>query len=123
MTGPSSTTDTRCTTDTAGATSTTAATGTSGTAATADVTAAGHEIAIVLPAHLHARPAGQLARAAAGFTSAIQLEHDGRTVNPTGVLAVMGLGATAGSTVTVRAEGPDAEQAVTALADVLANAE
>jgi phosphotransferase system HPr (HPr) family protein len=130
MTGPSSTTDTRCTTGTAGATSTTAATGTTAattttaaTAATADVTAAGHEIAIVLPAHLHARPAGQLARAAAGFTSSIRLEHGGRTVNPTGVLAVMGLGATAGSTVTVRAEGPDAERAVTALADVLANAE
>ncbi|KAB1142257.1 HPr family phosphocarrier protein [Streptomyces luteolifulvus] len=87
------------------------------------MTAAGHEIAIVLPAHLHARPAGQLARAAAGFTSSIRLEHGGRTVNPTGVLAVMGLGATAGSTVTVRAEGPDAERAVTALADVLANAE
>ncbi|MFI1396407.1 HPr family phosphocarrier protein [Streptomyces sp. NPDC020681] len=82
-----------------------------------------HEIAVVLPANLHARPAGQLARVAAGFTSAIQLEHDGRTVNPTGVLAVMGLGATAGSTVTVRAEGPDADEAVTALAEILANAE
>ncbi|WP_326651862.1 MULTISPECIES: HPr family phosphocarrier protein [unclassified Streptomyces] len=82
-----------------------------------------HEIAVVLPANLHARPAGQLARAAAEYTSAIQLEHGGRTVNPTGVLAVMGLGATAGSTVTVRAEGPDADQAVTALAEILATAE
>jgi phosphotransferase system HPr (HPr) family protein len=81
------------------------------------------ETAVVLPANLHARPAGQLARAAARFTSAIQLEYADRTVNPTGVLAVMGLGATAGSTVTVRAEGDDAEQAVTALAQILANAE
>jgi phosphotransferase system HPr (HPr) family protein len=89
---------------------------------TTTTTTAIHEIAVVLPANLHARPAGQLARAAAGFTSAIQLEHGGRTVNPTGVLAVMGLGATAGSTVTVRAEGPDAEQAVTALTDILATA-
>lgn len=90
---------------------------------TTTTTTASHEIAVVLPANLHARPAGQLARAAAGFTSAIQLEHSGRTVNPTGVLAVMALGATAGSTMTVRAEGPDAEQAVTALTDILANAE
>ncbi|ATW46763.1 HPr family phosphocarrier protein [Streptomyces peucetius] len=82
-----------------------------------------HEIAVVLPANLHARPAGQLARAATGYASAIQLEHGGRTVNPTGVLAVMGLGATAGSTVTVRAEGPDADKAVTALAEILATAE
>ncbi|MEU4493722.1 HPr family phosphocarrier protein [Streptomyces sp. NBC_00210] len=86
-------------------------------------TTASHETSVILPANLHARPAGQLARAAARFTSAIQLEHSGRTVNPTGVLAVMGLGATAGSTVTVRAEGPDAEQAVTALTDILATAE
>ncbi|MCZ0988695.1 HPr family phosphocarrier protein [Streptomyces diastatochromogenes] len=86
-------------------------------------TAPTHETAVVLPANLHARPAGQLARAAADFTSAIQLEYADRTVNPTGVLAVMGLGATAGSTVTVRAEGDDAEQAVTALAQILAAAE
>ncbi|MCX5048888.1 MULTISPECIES: HPr family phosphocarrier protein [unclassified Streptomyces] len=82
-----------------------------------------HETAVVLPANLHARPAGQLARAAATFTSAIQLEYADRTVNPTGVLAVMGLGATVGSTVTVRAEGHDAEQAVTTLAQILSNAE
>ncbi|MFE1749647.1 HPr family phosphocarrier protein [Streptomyces anandii] len=82
-----------------------------------------HETAVVLPASLHARPAGRLARAAAGFTSAIRLEHAGRTVDPTGVLAVMGLGATAGSTVTVRAEGDDADEAVAALAHILATAE
>lgn len=86
-------------------------------------TTAGHETSVVLPANLHARPAGQLARTAAGFTSAVQLEYAGRIVNPTGVLAVMGLGATAGGTVTVRAEGPDAAKAVAALADVLATAE
>ncbi|TQJ92541.1 HPr family phosphocarrier protein [Streptomyces sp. SLBN-31] len=85
-------------------------------------TTASAETSLVLPANLHARPAGQLARAATGFTSTVQLEYAGRTVNPTGVLAVMGLGATAGSTMTVRAKGPDAEQAVAALADVLATA-
>ncbi|WP_406177260.1 HPr family phosphocarrier protein [Streptomyces sp. NBC_00996] len=90
---------------------------------TTATTTSKHETAVVLPANLHARPAGQLARTAAGFTSAIQLEYADRTVNPTGVLAVMGLGATAGSTVTVRAEGRDAEQAVTALARILATAE
>jgi phosphotransferase system HPr (HPr) family protein len=90
---------------------------------TSATTSSRHETAVVLPADLHARPAGQLARAAAGFTGAVQLEHNGRTVNPSGVLAVMGLGATAGSTVTVRAEGHDAEQAVAALAQILATAE
>ncbi|MFJ9906532.1 HPr family phosphocarrier protein [Streptomyces sp. NPDC101152] len=86
-------------------------------------TVSGHERTVVMPAALHARPAGRLARAAAGFTSTVQLEHNGRTVNPTGVLAVMGLGATAGSSVTVRAQGQDAEQAVAALTEILATAE
>ncbi|MET7618917.1 HPr family phosphocarrier protein [Streptomyces sp. NPDC005408] len=104
---------------------TTARTATTSYATTTAATAptAEHEITVVLPANLHARPAGRLARAAAGFTSAVQLEYAGRTVNPTGVLAVMGLGATTGTTVTVRAEGPDADRAVTALADILAAAE
>ncbi|MFI5554321.1 HPr family phosphocarrier protein [Streptomyces sp. NPDC051738] len=96
---------------------------TSSDTTTSATTAPKHEMAVVLPANLHARPAGQLARAAATFTSVIQLEYADRTVNPTGVLAVMGLGATVGSTVTVHAEGDDAEQAVTALAQILATAE
>jgi phosphotransferase system HPr (HPr) family protein len=96
---------------------------TSSNPTTSTTAAPKHEMTVVLPANLHARPAGQLARAAATFTSVIQLEYADRTVNPTGVLAVMGLGATVGSTVTVRAEGHDAEQAVTALAQILATAE
>ncbi|UGQ13498.1 HPr family phosphocarrier protein [Yinghuangia sp. ASG 101] len=90
---------------------------------TAGTDTARHEAAVVLPANLHARPAGRLARAAAGFTSSVHLEFAGRTVNPTGVLSVMALGATAGSTVTVRAEGPDADQAVTTLTTILTTAE
>jgi phosphotransferase system HPr (HPr) family protein len=82
-----------------------------------------HEAQVVLPANLHARPAGQLARAAAGFSSTIEMDYDGRTINPTGVLGVMGLGATAGKTVTVRATGPDAREAVAALTEILTNAE
>lgn len=91
--------------------------------ASSESTATAHEAQVVLPAHLHARPAGRVARAAAGYTSTLRLEHAGRSVDPASVLAVMGLGATAGSTVTVRAEGPDAEAAVAALAEILATAE
>lgn len=111
---------------------TTTATGTA--TATASPTASGSvnqeaqsegncELSVTLPANLHARPAGKLAQTAGRFTSVIRLEYAGKSVNPKGVLAVMSLGATAGATVTLRAEGADAEQAVQALADVLANAE
>jgi phosphotransferase system HPr (HPr) family protein len=78
---------------------------------------------VTLPANLHARPAGKLAQEAARFSSVIRLEHGGRSVNPTGVLAVMSLGATLGSTVTVHAEGHDADTAVRALTAILAEVE
>jgi phosphotransferase system HPr (HPr) family protein len=81
------------------------------------------ETTVVLPAHLHARPAGKFARTAALFTSVLQVEHNGTSVDPRGVLALMGLGATAGTTVTIRAQGEDARQAITELAAVLAAAE
>jgi len=78
---------------------------------------------IVLPAHLHARPAGALVRAAARFSSTVEVAYGGRTANARGVLAVMSLGATAGATVTLRATGDDAEEALKAAADALYSAE
>lgn len=78
---------------------------------------------VTLPATLHARPAGRLAQEAAKFTSTIRLEYGGKSVNPTGVLTVMSLGATTGGTVTVHAEGPDADAAVETLAAILAEVE
>lgn len=78
------------------------------------------EATVVLPAHLHARPAGALARTAARFHSTIELTHNGKTANPTGILAVMALGATAGTTLTIRAHGTDAHHAVTELTQFLA---
>jgi PTS hybrid protein len=78
---------------------------------------------VVMPANLHARPAGRLAQEAAKYASTIRIKHAGKTIDPTGVLAVMSLGAKLGSTVTVHADGPDAEEAIKALAAILAEAE
>jgi phosphotransferase system HPr (HPr) family protein len=81
------------------------------------------EMAVTLPANLHARPAGKLAQAAARFSSGIRIDYGTKSVNPTGVLAVMSLGATVGTVVTLHAEGPDAEEAVQTLARILHEAE
>lgn len=78
---------------------------------------------VILPAALHARPAGALVRAAAGFQSAVEISYGDRTVNARGVLAVMSLGATAGTTIVVRATGEDASSAVATLAAILHTAE
>jgi phosphocarrier protein HPr len=82
------------------------------------------ERTIRLPADLHARPAGQFSRIAAGFASRpITLAVGDKEVDARSVLLVMSLGATRGTRVTVRAEGEDADQAVQTLADLLAAVE
>jgi phosphotransferase system HPr (HPr) family protein len=80
------------------------------------------EAAITLVGDLHARPAGSLAVAAAKFTAAIELLSGQGKADAKSVLAVMGLGATSGQQVVIRATGPDARPAVAALVEILAGA-
>jgi phosphotransferase system HPr (HPr) family protein len=80
------------------------------------------ETTLVLPAHLHARPAGELVKVAAAFQSTVEVEFNGRTANARGVLGLMSLGATAGQTVVIRATGEDAAAALDAVAATLAAA-
>jgi len=79
------------------------------------------EAAVTLAGDLHARPAGSLAMAAAKFASAVELAVGASKADARSVLAVMGLGATSGQQVTVRAAGPDARAAVTTMIDILAD--
>ena len=60
---------------------------------------------------IHARPAGLLAKKAKEFQSAITLEKDGKSVNLTKLMAVMGMGVKHGDTVTISIEGTDEETA------------
>jgi phosphotransferase system HPr (HPr) family protein len=78
----------------------------------------------VLVADLHARPAGQVTRAATGVDARVWLTVAGRDeVDARSVLAVMGLGAVAGQTVLVRGEGSQAAEAVAAVVTVLRTAD
>ena len=81
------------------------------------------EEAVVLRAALHARPAGALVRATAHFDATVEVCFGERSANARGVLAVLALGAPAGSTVVIRATGPDATAALNAAVDSLAQAE
>jgi len=80
------------------------------------------ERSVTLAGDLHARPAGSLAMAAAGFESAIELQVGGSRADAKSVLAVMGIGAASGQEVTVRATGPDAEKAVAAITEIILDA-
>ncbi len=68
---------------------------------------------------LHARPAAELVKIANRFESEIQIAKDGIWVNGKSILGVMTLAAERGSEVSIKAEGPDADAAVAAIADLI----
>ena len=72
------------------------------------------------PAGLHARPAAVIANLAKGFASDVRLQLGDRQANARSVTAIMALEVLQGAKVQVVANGPDAREAVTALAGVLA---
>ena len=76
---------------------------------------------IVNPEGLHARPAARIVRLANSFAAEIELAKDGLDVNGKSIMGVMMLAAECGSSITIRADGPDAEQAVQALAQLVAS--
>jgi len=77
-----------------------------------------HQTSALVPegVGLHARPAALFVQQAAGFSSTIRLTCGERTADGKSILGVLQLGASAGSTVEIRAEGDDAEAAAKALA-------
>lgn len=77
------------------------------------------EATIVNGEGLHARPAARMVRLASQFASEIEICKDGMGVNGKSIMGVMMLAAECGSSITIRADGPDAEQAVTALAHLV----
>jgi phosphocarrier protein HPr len=71
---------------------------------------------------LHARPAAQVAKAAAAQPVPVTVAKDGGTpVAASSVLNLMTLGAAHGDTVVVAADGDGAEAAVNAIADLIAS--
>ncbi len=77
------------------------------------------EVVVVLPAALHARPAAEVVRVAAGFRAAVEVRHGDRSAPARSPLRLMSLGAKAGATVTVHAAGDDAAGAAEAVAGAL----
>jgi len=70
---------------------------------------------------IHARPAAEIVKTAGRFKSHITLSREDLEVNGKSIMGVMMLAAECGSEVHLKAEGPDAEEAVAALAALIAN--
>ena len=70
---------------------------------------------------LHARPAAEIVKLAAKYKSEITISRDGTEVNGKSIMGVMMLAAECGASIVLRANGEDAEQALDAIASLIAN--
>lgn len=68
---------------------------------------------------LHARPAAEMVKAASRFKSDITISRDDLEVNGKSIMGVMMLAAEFGSSITLRANGDDADAALDALVSLV----
>ncbi|WP_029922379.1 HPr family phosphocarrier protein [Nevskia soli] len=78
-------------------------------------------VTIVNRLGLHARAAAKLVTLAAKHQSDVVVRKDGREVSGKSIMGVMMLAAAQGSHITLVAQGPDAAEALEALAALIAN--
>jgi len=70
---------------------------------------------------IHARPAAVFAKTANKFKADVFVEKDGETINAKSIMGLMMLAAGPGSKLLVVANGPDAEDAVKAIEELIAS--
>ncbi len=69
---------------------------------------------------LHARASAKFVKLASSFDSEIKVSRDGVTVDARSIMGLLMLGAGIGCDIDVAAEGPDAQEAIAALSDLVA---
>ena len=87
----------------------------------AETTATSDAILILNPSGLHARPAAVLANAAKRFSADIRLQRGDQQANAKSVVSILGMEVGNGDRVLLIARGVDADEAVRALAPMLAS--
>ena len=79
------------------------------------------EIEIINKLGLHARASAKLSQLAAQYPCEIFLSRNGRQINAKSIMGVMMLAAGMGSKVTLETVGDQADEAMTALTDLINN--
>lgn len=79
------------------------------------------ELTIANKLGLHARAAARLTQVASQFRAEVWLTRNGRRVNAKSIMGVMMLAAGKGATLTVEADGADADEALAALRHLVAD--
>ncbi len=77
------------------------------------------KVVLLNPNGLHLRPSTAFVQLAGKFESNITVSHAGRSVNGKSIWDLLTLEALGGSELTLEADGPDAQQALDALAELL----
>jgi len=77
------------------------------------------EIEIINKLGLHARASAKLTQLAAKFESDVQVTRNGRRVNAKSIMGVMMLAAGKGSKITLEIAGPDEEQAMESICNLI----
>ena len=79
------------------------------------------DLIIVNRLGLHARASAKLTQVANSFKSEVWLSRNGRRVNAKSIMGVMMLAAGKGASITVEAEGADADAALRAIRQLIAD--
>jgi len=79
------------------------------------------EVEIVNKLGLHARAAARFVNVASGFAAEILVRRDGTEVNGKSIMGVMMLAAARGTRLELVADGPDEQEAIDRLAELIAN--
>ncbi|MCW6652529.1 phosphocarrier protein HPr [Aerococcaceae bacterium NML191292] len=77
------------------------------------------EFHVVAETGIHARPATLLVQTASKFSSDLNLEYKGKSVNLKSIMGVMSLGVGQGADVTITAEGADEQEAIAAVEETM----
>jgi len=77
------------------------------------------EVEIANKLGLHARASAKLTQLAARYQSEVWLSRNGRRVNAKSIMGVMMLAAAKGTTVTIETSGPDEQEAMAALLELI----
>ena len=77
------------------------------------------QVHVVNKLGLHARPAAEFVRCARTFESVVTIHKEGETYSAASILDVLTASLDYGSTMIIAADGPDAEQALDRLSELL----
>ena len=79
------------------------------------------EVEVMNEAGIHARPAAMLVKVANRYQSELLIEKDDMKINGKSIMGIITLGATHKSRLTISVEGPDEEEAASAIKQLFLN--